>query len=627
MLKNQIVLIKKLIQNNELKDALATLIKAIEHKRFKKEQNITNVLSRRLQQLHKDFNDGIINYDTFTVECNRITKSITELIDRLESEVENNPKERIIYYPYFLVGLGILVFIMGGLWLLGNKKSCQEQSQKILIHIANFTKSDDNTLARGLLEKVDNYLYNSDQSLNNHEDINTLLLNKFVIKNDNQVIEDSLKEKYCTYAGILVRGEKLDIQDNTTFSCWLSLSNLPRPDTIIEYENYDEISIYSPDNTDFDFNKQSDSIANFITGIVFYHLGKHNQAIDNFTKCLKHKISNAERFQFYTSFYLGNAYTYKSQEYLPIALKYYKRADKIFKNNPNIQERLSFIRQKLLKNLNSLQSALNKLKLDKDSLPVPVSDHSTSVEERIVTVEERIVIDSTIQQIEEQINQIIADTLDNNNPSDLGPLPTDVNLTYQNISNKISETLENSTNRNLPQKVISDIIAFTIKDQTTPEERGNLLKTIIKQKINDETYTKILTEAYFQGADLKQSNLSQVKLQNINLREANLNQANLQSAQLINANLQNTKLISTKLNQANLQYANLYGANLSNANLNGTNLSGANLNQVILIGTKISDEHWFDSLEKEGVKGLDRLKKIYEIKSHPSGKGYYLKER
>lgn len=97
--------------------------------------------------------------------------------------------------------------------------------------------------------------------------------------------------------------------------------------------------------------------------------------------------------------------------------------------------------------------------------------------------------------------------------------------------------------------------------------------------------------ADFNGADLKEANLSgalltHVPLNRTNLIRATLNRANLSHAQLVGANLSSAKLIGADLRQAVLENASLTGADLANANFTQSNLSSARLGQVSAVGAK-----------------------------------------
>ncbi|MFE1746690.1 pentapeptide repeat-containing protein [Coleofasciculus sp. H7-2] len=99
--------------------------------------------------------------------------------------------------------------------------------------------------------------------------------------------------------------------------------------------------------------------------------------------------------------------------------------------------------------------------------------------------------------------------------------------------------------------------------------------------------------ADFNGADLKEANLtgallSDVPLNRTNLIRATLNRANLSNAQLVGANLSSAKLIGADLRQAVLENASLTGADLANANFTQSNLSSARLGQVSAVGAKFT---------------------------------------
>lgn len=96
----------------------------------------------------------------------------------------------------------------------------------------------------------------------------------------------------------------------------------------------------------------------------------------------------------------------------------------------------------------------------------------------------------------------------------------------------------------------------------------------------------------FQGADLREIQLSDVNLQDANLIDTQLNYANLQNAQLdgvklVIANLSNANLSNASLRKAKLMGAILRNANLSDADLSRADLSDADLRNANLAGAKL----------------------------------------
>ncbi len=89
------------------------------------------------------------------------------------------------------------------------------------------------------------------------------------------------------------------------------------------------------------------------------------------------------------------------------------------------------------------------------------------------------------------------------------------------------------------------------------EERGLLLLTLLKTKMDSTFFNKIKANVSFYGADLRNADLHGLDLSGIDLK------------------------------YANLEYANLQGINLNDANLNGANLMGVNLNKATLVGANL----------------------------------------
>lgn len=109
------------------------------------------------------------------------------------------------------------------------------------------------------------------------------------------------------------------------------------------------------------------------------------------------------------------------------------------------------------------------------------------------------------------------------------------------------------------------------------------------------------SDAEFEGANLRNSNISGANFRNTNLRKANLSGtsntpgsrpnfqgANLRESNLINAGLPNVILANAQLQNANLQNAYLVNAELSGANLQNANLFGATLTNTKTVNADFS---------------------------------------
>lgn len=182
------------------------------------------------------------------------------------------------------------------------------------------------------------------------------------------------------------------------------------------------------------------------------------------------------------------------------------------------------------------------------------------------------------------------------------------------LINNLLEQIEDELKKH-PQRMLSDEMIeriATLNYSFTPyqyfdgekfskkkwsPERGQLLLSLAKMKIDSSSFSQIKMKTSFLGADLKNANLSGADLSHSDLREANLDQANLAGSNFNNAilekaSLQKVNLSEATLNKANLknssmQWAEFQAAELTGAFFNGANLSNAKLRKVNLTSTDL----------------------------------------
>ena len=159
-----------------------------------------------------------------------------------------------------------------------------------------------------------------------------------------------------------------------------------------------------------------------------------------------------------------------------------------------------------------------------------------------------------------------------------------VNL-VANVLDKIDDELKDNPNGVLSDETITRIAAAcyaikpyrylwgdTLSSNKLSPERGRLLLTLTRMKIDSGSLRKIFSQATFEGADLQ---------------EADLKNADLKGANMSGANLHDAKLSNAQLEGANLTYANLWGADLTNADLDHTILKRADLSWAVLNGAEL----------------------------------------
>ncbi|MDH7445289.1 pentapeptide repeat-containing protein [Aquimarina sp. 2201CG14-23] len=178
-------------------------------------------------------------------------------------------------------------------------------------------------------------------------------------------------------------------------------------------------------------------------------------------------------------------------------------------------------------------------------------------------------------------------------------------------------------------------------DKKISPEKGQLLFSLIRSNLADQSYREILDASDFsytffkdiylgRGVNMKYINLSHSNLSEVNLpaanlerselTEANMEQINLSDAVLVRANLTNANLRNSELLSVDLTNAKLYGADLTEADLTeatlwGTKLEDAVLTDVVLDNAIVHRQDWIsyvaDSLD---LKGANAIKDNYRVK-------------
>jgi uncharacterized protein YjbI with pentapeptide repeats len=160
--------------------------------------------------------------------------------------------------------------------------------------------------------------------------------------------------------------------------------------------------------------------------------------------------------------------------------------------------------------------------------------------------------------------------------------------------------LAQSSTRSLSQAIIDRIADLShslkpyrqvtkdsIVNRELSRERGQLLLSLSKMRINELSFRKIRQQSTFAYAELEEGrlvgiNLSGIDLMRANLKSANLTGTRLDSAVLLETNLSRAKLVNgsligADLMRANFDWADMTSCNLSNARLDGTSMISVNL--------------------------------------------------
>lgn len=183
-------------------------------------------------------------------------------------------------------------------------------------------------------------------------------------------------------------------------------------------------------------------------------------------------------------------------------------------------------------------------------------------------------------------------------------------ILMNNLFDKIEEDLKSHPKRMLSDEMIERIATLNysfepyqyfdgekFSEKKWSRERGQLLLSLAKMKIDTSSFNQIKSKVSFLGADLRKVDLAGADLSNTDLREANFDhanlvganfhKANLEKASMQKANLSEAKLNETNLKNSTLQWTEFQAAELAGVFLNGANLSNAKLRKVDLIGADL----------------------------------------
>lgn len=214
---------------------------------------------------------------------------------------------------------------------------------------------------------------------------------------------------------------------------------------------------------------------------------------------------------------------------------------------------------------------------------------------------------------------------------------------------KYKGTSSRNISRTLEARIISLCMAMKpykymengelIEDPISPE-RGQLLFSLLKSDLAQQSSQDILNSADFNYTNFKKINLgrggnlkyarlnysdfTQAEMPAVNLESSeligakmsriNLSDANLKRARLQKANLEKAEVLSVDFTHANLSETNLSGADLTEAILWGAKLSNANLTDAVLDNVIVDRQDWFSHLETLNVKGVDDIQDNYRVK-------------
>jgi len=168
-----------------------------------------------------------------------------------------------------------------------------------------------------------------------------------------------------------------------------------------------------------------------------------------------------------------------------------------------------------------------------------------------------------------------------------------------NLMGKIQEEINSNPQRKISNETIERIAALnhsfqpyaysqndSLAIKKLSPERGQLLLSLSKMKIDTTSFALIKSKTSFLGADLRNINLSGADLSGVDLREADLSHSNLRNANLKNADLRNSIFWGVQLDSASLIAANFTNADLQWIEANDSDWRKAKLNGVLLHSAK-----------------------------------------
>lgn len=130
----------------------------------------------------------------------------------------------------------------------------------------------------------------------------------------------------------------------------------------------------------------------------------------------------------------------------------------------------------------------------------------------------------------------------------------DVELKKGTVKTLSDETIARVSALSYSFKPYTHVIGDSISETQLSPERGQLLMVLCRMGMDSVSFTRLMRQASFSGADL---------------READLNGANLRGVDLKGADLHGANLEGSDLKGADLSFANLWGANLNGASMKG----------------------------------------------------------
>lgn len=141
---------------------------------------------------------------------------------------------------------------------------------------------------------------------------------------------------------------------------------------------------------------------------------------------------------------------------------------------------------------------------------------------------------------------------------------------------------------------------------------------LIKRLVREGETKLNLQNCYMAGASFADWDLSETRFGGAIMDDVKFYKTNLFGASFEGVNLNNAKFYSVELDGANLSNTILLGTDFSNSNMSEVNLIGAQITPTIIVlgdstHSRSSSDWWFDELEKNGVKGLDRIRTKYFV--------------
>jgi uncharacterized protein YjbI with pentapeptide repeats len=153
--------------------------------------------------------------------------------------------------------------------------------------------------------------------------------------------------------------------------------------------------------------------------------------------------------------------------------------------------------------------------------------------------------------------------------------------------NLSEETIDRISALSYSFKPYAHVIGDSISLTPLSPERGQLLMVLSRMDMDSVSFSRIMRQASFSGAALREADLGGANLKGVDLKGADLYGANLEGTDLKGADLSFANLWGAHLNNADMKGMIAKRADFRWAELNGADLNNADLHEADLTSAKL----------------------------------------